>query len=62
MVARLAAAGLDAYRDVCAAARASGVAFVLYVARGTSDNAAVYGQYLATTSAGLPSGLACPAR
>lgn len=60
MVARLAAAGLDAYRDVCAAARASGVAFVLYVARGTSDNAAVYGQYLATTSAGLPSGLALP--
>jgi glucosamine--fructose-6-phosphate aminotransferase (isomerizing) len=60
VVARLAAAGLDAYRDVCAAARATGVGFVLYVARGTSDNAAVYGQYLATTSAGIPSGLALP--
>jgi glucosamine--fructose-6-phosphate aminotransferase (isomerizing) len=60
VVARLASANLDAYRDVCAAARAAGAAFVLYVARGTSDNAAVYGQYLATASAGLPSGLALP--
>lgn len=60
VVARLAAGGLDRYREVCAAARAAGVAFVLYVARGTSDNAAVYGQYLASVCAGLPSGLAMP--
>ncbi|HOU29608.1 MAG TPA: SIS domain-containing protein, partial [Thermoleophilia bacterium] len=41
-------------------ARASGARFVLYAARGTSDNAAVYGKYLATILAGLPAGLAVP--
>jgi glucosamine--fructose-6-phosphate aminotransferase (isomerizing) len=40
--------------------RASGARFVLYAARGTSDNAAVYGKYLATIVAGLPAGLAVP--
>jgi len=41
-------------------ARDAGVRFVLYAARGTSDNAAVYGKYLATIRAGLPAGLAIP--
>jgi glutamine---fructose-6-phosphate transaminase (isomerizing) len=41
-------------------ARAAGVRFVLYAARGTSDNAAVYGKYLTTIVAGLPCGLAVP--
>jgi glutamine---fructose-6-phosphate transaminase (isomerizing) len=41
-------------------ARAAGARFVLYAARGTSDNAAVYGKYLATIAAGLPAGLAVP--
>ncbi|HUY97665.1 MAG TPA: SIS domain-containing protein [Verrucomicrobiae bacterium] len=60
VVARLATGDPERYREVCAAARASGAAFVLYVARGTSDNAAVYGQYLASVRAGLPSGLVLP--
>ena len=34
--------------------------FVLFVARGTSDNAALYGSYLVQTTLGLPTGSACP--
>jgi len=59
VVARL-AGELAPYRDAVARARAAGVRFVLYAARGTSDNAAVYGKYLATIHAGLPAGLAVP--
>ena len=36
------------------------IRFVLFVARGTSANAATYGQYLASVLAGLPTGLASP--
>ena len=43
-----------------AGARAAGARFVLYAARGTSDNAAVFGKYLSTIHAGLPAGLAVP--
>jgi glucosamine--fructose-6-phosphate aminotransferase (isomerizing) len=50
---------VEPFRAAAAAARAAGVRFVLYAARGTSDNAAVYGKYLATI-AGLPAGLAVP--
>src|SRR5664279_2205453 len=50
----------EPYRAAAAEARAAGVRFVLYAARGTSDNAAVYGKYLATILAGLPAGLAAP--
>ena len=59
VVARL-AADAEPYRAAAAEARAAGVRFVLYAARGTSDNAAVYGKYLATILAGLPAGLAVP--
>ena len=59
IVARL-AADLAPYRDAVAGARAAGVRFVLYAARGTSDNAAVFGKYLSTIHAGLPAGLAVP--
>jgi glucosamine--fructose-6-phosphate aminotransferase (isomerizing) len=59
IVARL-AADLTPYRDAVAGARSAGARFVLYAARGTSDNAAVYGKYLATIHAGLPAGLAVP--
>ena len=52
VVARL-AADAEPYRAAAAEARAAGVRFVLYAARGTSDNAAVYGKYLATILAGL---------
>ncbi len=60
VVARLAAGDPERYREVCDAARSAGCRFVLYVARGTSDNAAVFGQYCASVGAGLPSGLAVP--
>jgi glucosamine--fructose-6-phosphate aminotransferase (isomerizing) len=59
IVARL-AADQEPFRAAAEAARAAGVRFVLYAARGTSDNAAVYGKYLATILAGLPAGLAVP--
>ena len=59
IVARLAADPAP-YRDAVRAAREAGVRFVLYAARGTSDNAAVYGKYLATIHAGMPAGLAVP--
>jgi glutamine---fructose-6-phosphate transaminase (isomerizing) len=41
-------------------ARRARVKFVLYASRGSSDNAAVYGKYLSTIMAGLPTGLAVP--
>ena len=59
VVARL-AADQEPFAAAAAEARAAGVRFVLYAARGTSDNAAVYGKYLATIVAGLPAGLATP--
>jgi glucosamine--fructose-6-phosphate aminotransferase (isomerizing) len=59
IVARL-AADHARYRAAVAGARAARVRFVLYAARGTSDNAAVFGKYLSTIHAGLPAGLAVP--
>lgn len=59
VVARL-AADFEPYREAAREARDSGARFVLYAARGTSDNAAVYGKYLATVLAGVPAGLAAP--
>ncbi|HYM49554.1 MAG TPA: SIS domain-containing protein [Candidatus Limnocylindrales bacterium] len=58
-VARL-ASQLSHVREICETARRYQPRFVLYVARGTSDNAAVYGKYLTTIRAGLPAGLAAP--
>ena len=59
IVARL-AADLSPYREACRDIERWGTRFVLFAARGTSDNAAVYGKYLATIRAGRPSGLAVP--
>jgi len=59
IVARL-AADPARYQAAVRAAREAGARFVLYAARGTSDNAAVYGKYLATIHAGMPAGLAVP--
>lgn len=59
IVARL-AADEEPFREAAREARAAGARFVLYAARGTSDNAAVYGKYLATILAGMPAGLAVP--
>jgi glutamine---fructose-6-phosphate transaminase (isomerizing) len=51
---------LASFRVAAREARDAGARFVLYAARGTSDNAAVYGKYLATILGGLPAGLAVP--
>ena len=59
VVARL-AADVSPFEEAAAAARAGGVRFALYAARGTSDNACVFGGYLATLCGGLPAGLALP--
>ena len=59
IVARL-AADVSPYLEAAAAARAGGARFALYAARGTSDNACVFGGYLATLCGGLPAGLALP--
>ena len=59
VVARL-ARDLRPFETAAREARAAGARFVLYAARGTSDNAAVYGKYLATVLAGVPAGLATP--
>jgi glucosamine--fructose-6-phosphate aminotransferase (isomerizing) len=59
VVARL-TADLRPFEEAAREARAAGVRFALYAARGTSDNAAVYGKYLATILAGVPAGLATP--
>ena len=45
---------------VLARLRTAAPRFVLLAARGTSDNAALYGKYLVETLVGLPAGLASP--
>jgi glucosamine--fructose-6-phosphate aminotransferase (isomerizing) len=59
IVARM-ATDVSSLRDAVTAAKASGSRFVLFVARGASHNAAMYGKYLAAIHAGLPAGLAIP--
>ena len=59
VVARL-TADRRPFEEAAREARAAGARFVLYAARGTSDNAAVYGKYLAAILAGVPAGLATP--
>jgi glutamine---fructose-6-phosphate transaminase (isomerizing) len=46
--------------EVVARLRAANPRFVLFVARGTSDHAALYAKYLVETRLGLPAGLASP--
>ncbi len=47
-------------QEVAHAVRARRPRFVLFVARGTSDHAALYAKYLVETRLGLPAGLASP--
>jgi glucosamine--fructose-6-phosphate aminotransferase (isomerizing) len=54
-------ANLDAVRAAVAALRAAEYRYVLIAARGTSDNAGVYGKYLLGAWNGLPVALAAPA-
>jgi glucosamine--fructose-6-phosphate aminotransferase (isomerizing) len=58
--ARVLRDGLEPIRRVAAAVRARRPRFVLFVARGTSDNAALYAKYLVETRLALPAGLVSP--
>ena len=60
VIAHLATEGFSSIAEAARAARNAGARFVIYVARGTSDNSCVYGQYLSTVCAGMPSGLGLP--
>ncbi|HZU12432.1 MAG TPA: SIS domain-containing protein [Chloroflexota bacterium] len=52
--------GQERIQDVAAALSARRPRFILFVARGTSDHAALYAKYLAETQLGLPCGLVSP--
>lgn len=52
--------GMESARQIAAAIRAFDPAFVMIAARGTSDNAGRYAQYLFGITAGLAVGLATP--
>ena len=60
---RLLSAAGSAHSEIARAAeliRRQAPRFVLFVARGTSDHAALYGKYLAEITLGLPCGLVSP--
>lgn len=52
--------GARAVEQVSRAVRSRDPRFVLFIARGTSDHAALYGKYLVEIYLGLPAGLASP--
>ncbi|MER3468690.1 MAG: glucosamine-6-phosphate deaminase, partial [Thermoflexus sp.] len=52
--------GWEEARRIVAAARRFDPALVMLAARGSSDNAARYGQYLLSVFTGLPAALATP--
>jgi fructoselysine-6-P-deglycase FrlB-like protein len=58
--ARILQDGQSRIASVAAAVRARGPRFVLFIARGTSDHAALYAKYLVETQLGLPAGLTSP--
>lgn len=58
--ARILRDGQPRIAAVAAAVRARGPRFVLFIARGTSDHAALYAKYLVETHLRLPAGLASP--
>ncbi len=58
--ARILRDGVGAIASVAATVRARGPRFAVFVARGTSDHAALYAKYLVETRLGLPAGLASP--
>jgi glutamine---fructose-6-phosphate transaminase (isomerizing) len=60
MLRRILADGRLEIRRAANEIRARQPRFVLFVARGTSDHAALYGKYLVETRLGLPAGLASP--
>lgn len=60
MYARILREGGPRIAAVAAAVRARSPRFVTFIARGTSDHAALYAKYLVETRLGLPAGLASP--
>ena len=60
VLARVLAEGRSPIAAVGRAIRARAPRFVLFVARGTSDHAALYAKYLVETRLGLPAGLVSP--
>lgn len=58
--ARILSEGAAAIAAVARAVRARRPRFAVFVARGTSDHAALYAKYLTETRLGLPAGLASP--
>src|SRR3954447_847394 len=58
--ARILRDGHGHIHEVAQAVRARNPRFVLLIARGTSDHAALYAKYLIETRLGLPAGLASP--
>ena len=60
VAARLIERGWPAVERIAAAVRSSEVDFVVIAARGTSDHAAIYAQYLFGIAHGLPVALAAP--
>jgi glucosamine--fructose-6-phosphate aminotransferase (isomerizing) len=60
ILAGLLANGADAIERVAAAVRARDIAYVYLAARGTSEHAGIYGQYVLGAYNGLPVALAAP--
>ena len=60
VLARINEEGRPRIDEAARAIRARHPRFVLFVARGTSDHAALYAKYLVETRLGLPAGLASP--
>ena len=60
VVARLLEGAADRVREVARAVRERDIQFVLVAARGTSDHAAVYAQYVLGARNGLPVALSAP--
>ena len=59
-LARVLDINLDTIREIVAKAKAAGVKSIYFAARGTSDHACVYAQYLFGILAGVPCTLGTP--
>ena len=60
VLASVAEANRDTVKKAVAAAKAAGVSNIVFAARGTSDHACIYGQYIFAILGGVPCGLATP--
>lgn len=60
VVSRLARSAVPVLQALVAGAAARPVRHVVFVARGSSDNACIYGRYLIETTARIPAGFAAP--